>query len=311
MKTCLSIDLDDYAEYRSLVGSGEDDSAHSFYDDALPRWLDLFERFDARATFFAVGKDLSEPAKAKRLREAAERGHEIGNHSWSHPYNFRALSRLEKGSEIAQAEAAIADATGVRPVGFRAPSCEIDLETLEVLEERDYVYDTSVFPTPVMWAFMLYGKLFVKHESYQLGSPSVAFAPATPYFPAREALHRRRAENDTAPRILEIPFSVIPGLRIPFYSTLLRRFGGGVYERLVRLYPDRQPMLHTLFHMIELAEFDHTPLARGFEKSPGLAVPLAERQRFLEAAVGASTQRGEAIPLGEFASAFSGARSSG
>ena len=51
MKVCISIDLDDYQDYESLVDRQRDATPPSFYDDALPRFLDLFERYGVRATF--------------------------------------------------------------------------------------------------------------------------------------------------------------------------------------------------------------------------------------------------------------------
>lgn len=302
MKTCITIDLDEYRDYQSLLAGDAGEADHSFYPDAMPRFLDLFDRHGVRASFFVVGRDLSVAANRKLVREMAERGHEIGNHSYTHPYNFRALSRIEKEAEIAQAEAAIADVIGERPVGFRVPSCDVDLETLSLLVEREYLYDSSVFPSPIMWLFMLYGKLFVKKAGYQLGAPLAALAPRHPYFPSPDRLHRRRAEGDArAPRILEIPFSVLPGIRFPFYSTLLRRFGGpALFDRMHRAYGTRSP-LHVVFHMIELAQFDDTPLGRHYESTPGLAVPLADRERFIGHVVEAVAAKDEVVTLRELA----------
>lgn len=305
MKIAITVDLDNYREYERLLGSGGSSGTHSFYEDALPRFLDLFDRCGVRATFFAVGRDGAVASQRKRMREIAERGHELGNHSFTHPYNFRALSRVEKEAEIAQAEAAIADAIGERPRGFRTPSCDVDLETLHLLAERGYAYDSSVFPSPLMWVFMLYGKLFVKHETYQLGAPIAALAPPGPYHPSGSALHRRRRPGDrAAPDILEIPFSVTPWLRVPFYSTLLRRLGPGVFDRLRRGYPRSRPLLHAVFHLIELAEFEHTGLGRDYRRTPGLAVSLERRERFIGHAAESLGSLGECVPLGEFAASL-------
>ena len=308
MKVCATIDLDDYEDYARLLApdrGGPDPSTLSFYDEAIPRFLDLFDRHGTRATFFVVGRDAANGTRARRVREIAERGHEVGNHSYSHPYNFRALSRAEKAAEIVQAEAAISDAVGERPVGFRTPSCDVDLETLELLEERGYLYDSSVFPSPIMWAFMLYGKLFVKHENYQLGHPLAALAPREPYFPGFEQIHRRRAPSDArSPRILEVPFSVLPGTRFPFYNTLLRRLGTRFFDAMLRAFGTREPLLHLVFHMIEMAEFGETELGRSYGRTPGLAVPLAARERFIAHVVESGARSAEPVTLREFAASY-------
>ena len=177
MKTCLSIDMDNYAEYRSLIDPDGDREGPSFYQ-AVPRFLDVLDRVGSKATFFVVGRDAR--ANRETIREIAARGHEVGNHSWSHPYNFRRLSRAQKTEQIAQSEDAIAEVLGERPLGFRTPSGDVDRETHEILIERGYLYDSSLTPTPLMWFFILYGKLFIKHEDYHLGHPANAFAPPYP-----------------------------------------------------------------------------------------------------------------------------------
>jgi hypothetical protein len=312
VKVCISIDLDDYQDYESLVDRQRDATPPSFYDDALPRFLDLFDRHGVRATFFVIGRDMANPSRRRRVRELVERGHEVGNHSFSHPYNFRALPRAQKAREIDRGDEAIADALGERPVGFRTPSCEISAETLHLLAERGYLYDSSVFPTPMMWLFMLYGRIFVRHANYQLGEFLTALAPPRPYFPSRDRLRRPRALDDVeAPRILEIPFSVLPGLRIPFYSTLLRRLGTGFFDLLLWAYGRRRPELHALFHQIELADLERTSLGRALERSPGLGVPFERRAVFVSHAVAGLAAAGEPVTLRELAGDHLAARASG
>src|SRR5258708_12116365 len=65
---------------------GSMDIALTFDDgpsESTPELLALLDRFQAKATFFACG------ANAERLpnivAETAAAGHEIGNHTWSHP----------------------------------------------------------------------------------------------------------------------------------------------------------------------------------------------------------------------------------
>ncbi len=305
MRVCVSIDLDNYQDYRSLVDPDGEESAHSFYGDAVPRYLDLLDQHELRGTFFVIGRDTAVPEHRRWIRAIADRGHEVGNHSYSHPYNFRALSRGEKELEIDQGDAALADVLGERTVGFRTPSCEVDCETLTILAERGYLYDSSVFPSPFMWAFMLYGRLFVRHDSYQLGEFLAPLAPATPYVPSAKRLHHRRgSDTEAAPTVLEIPFSVVSPLRIPFYSTLLRRLGCGFFSRILRWYGDQQTELHSLFHMIELAALDDTSLGRALERTPALAVPLERRVLFVDHCFGELGAVGEPSTLRELAKSY-------
>jgi peptidoglycan-N-acetylglucosamine deacetylase len=305
MQVCVTVDLDNYREYHRLLGTKGDGTAHSFYDDAVPRFLDLLDRNQMRATFFAIGCDAAEARHRQVLRQINARGHEIGNHSYTHPYNFRQLPRVRKEAEIDQAEAAIADAVGQKPVGFRTPSCDLDGEILSLLTARGYLYESSVYPSPIMWAFMLYGKLFVRHKDYQLGHLSAPLAPREPYVPNLEKIHRRRPLDGLGePPIIEIPFSVLPLVGIPFYSTLLRTFGPAAFTALTRLYGKRRALLHTLFHLIELADFTDTPLGEDYKRMPALSVPLPSRQCFVASAMRDLAAAGNVVTLREFATSY-------
>lgn len=86
--------------------------------ESTPRILELLGKHNARATFFQCG------VNAKRLaatsREVAEAGHEIGNHSYSHPMlHLKSAAFID--SELRDAQAAIEDAAGATPRWFRAP----------------------------------------------------------------------------------------------------------------------------------------------------------------------------------------------
>jgi peptidoglycan/xylan/chitin deacetylase (PgdA/CDA1 family) len=308
VKICVTVDMDNVEDYQRLVGGSSGGGARSFYDDAVPRFLDLFDEVGIRSTFFMVGRDAERAPQRAAVRRIAERGHEVGNHSYTHPYNFRSLSRQRKAEEIDRADAAIADITGARPVGFRTPSFDVDLETLHMLRERGYLYDSSVMPSPLMWIFMLYGRLFIRTREYQLGHPLAVFAPSRPYYPSGTRLHRpaRPGERD-APGILEIPGSVVAGLRLPFYATVLRLLPQRVFDLCLRSYR-RQLLLNALFHLLDLADLDADGLGGALGQTPGIAVPQERRLRFASHAVRALASAGTGATLGEFARDYTGAR---
>lgn len=85
---------------------------------STPQILDILAEHRARATFFQVGVNVIGAQDLTRAVQAA--GHEIGNHSHTHP-NF-AFERPEfVQDEFARAQEAITDATGQAPVLMRAP----------------------------------------------------------------------------------------------------------------------------------------------------------------------------------------------
>lgn len=86
-------------------------------DDTLAM-LDLLDAHAAKATFFLVGERAR--ARPQLVREIAQRGHGIGNHSDGHPQaTFWALGPAAMRAQVGQAQAALGEA-GVSPRWFRA-----------------------------------------------------------------------------------------------------------------------------------------------------------------------------------------------
>jgi peptidoglycan-N-acetylglucosamine deacetylase len=83
-----------------------------------PRLLDLLAQHHIHATFFVVGENAA--AHPEILQRALREGHEIGNHSWSHP-NFAKMSEEAVRSQVRRTEEAITNATGLRPTLLRPP----------------------------------------------------------------------------------------------------------------------------------------------------------------------------------------------
>jgi len=74
-----------------------------------PNLLDTLKQYGAHATFFVVGQNAAEYPEI--LQRAVAEGHEIANHSWSHP----SLSKLSVGgiqSQLDRTDAAIEKAIG-------------------------------------------------------------------------------------------------------------------------------------------------------------------------------------------------------
>jgi peptidoglycan/xylan/chitin deacetylase (PgdA/CDA1 family) len=83
-----------------------------------PRLLDMLKERKIHATFFFVGQCVAEyPDIVKRI--VAE-GHEIGNHSWSHP-DLAKMGDDAVRSEIQKTQDAIVQACGVTPKLMRPP----------------------------------------------------------------------------------------------------------------------------------------------------------------------------------------------
>ncbi len=145
----LSVDLEEYfqvSNFEHHIGRSGWDALPSRLLDSTRRLLDAFDETGNRATFFVLGwVARRHPAL---IREIAARGHEIASHGYAHelvyeigPERFRA--------DLRRAQAAIGDASGVVPRGYRAPSYSVtarSLWALEILAEEGFTFDYSIFP---------------------------------------------------------------------------------------------------------------------------------------------------------------------
>jgi len=86
--------------------------------ESTPQLLDLLREYGVPATFFLCGENVRRlPEIARRI---AREGHQIGNHSDSHPF-FCLHSPHFIREQLTRAQRSIAETTGVTPVMFRAP----------------------------------------------------------------------------------------------------------------------------------------------------------------------------------------------
>ena len=84
-----------------------------------PAILNLLRQYEAKATFFVVGQRVMEYPELV-IRETLE-GHEIANHTYSHPYFNRRATNEKIRSEMEKTNDAILQVTGQQPHLFRPP----------------------------------------------------------------------------------------------------------------------------------------------------------------------------------------------
>ena len=95
--------------------------------------LDILDQYGAKATFFLIGSKVS--GQASVVRSIQARGHQLGNHSWSHP-ELPKLSVDQIAGEIDRTNEAIRQATGVKPSILRPPYGAVNGIVLEQIRLR-------------------------------------------------------------------------------------------------------------------------------------------------------------------------------
>jgi peptidoglycan/xylan/chitin deacetylase (PgdA/CDA1 family) len=103
-------------------GPGDQDGVCLTFDDGpskdTDRILDVLARHDAPAAFFMIGRHVEHHADV--ARRVATAGHEIGNHSYSHPIYLYG-TRRHTYAQLARTQQIVADIAGVRPAWARPP----------------------------------------------------------------------------------------------------------------------------------------------------------------------------------------------
>ncbi|WP_026692544.1 polysaccharide deacetylase family protein [Peribacillus kribbensis] len=100
-----------------------------------PQLFQIFSEVQGRATFFMIGEQMAE--NPGLVKQAAALGHEIGNHTYTHPK----LSELSPESCLAEVEGnekLVQELTGVKPVVLRPPYLDYSGETLSIMKEKGY-----------------------------------------------------------------------------------------------------------------------------------------------------------------------------
>lgn len=141
---CLSFDVDNESY---LLARGETSpttlSAADFgAETGLPRILALLDRYQIPASFFipAVSAMLHPEMIPAILKSGRN---EIGVHGWIHE-SLAPLSREDEERLLNRAIDYLTNASGKRPVGYRAPAWAFSQHTIGLLRRAGFLYDSSL-----------------------------------------------------------------------------------------------------------------------------------------------------------------------
>jgi len=141
-KNIMSVDLEDFfcdlpfeswSQYESRVLANTN------------KILDLFEKYQVKATFFTLGYIAEKfPDLIKKIDK---KGHEIASHSYSH-LDIRKATEKEFENDIKKSTEILEKITGKKVLGFRAPYFSIDKKSFWAMKilSKYFKYDSSIFP---------------------------------------------------------------------------------------------------------------------------------------------------------------------
>ncbi len=300
----LSLDLDNAWSYLKARGARGWEQAPSYLPTVVPIILELLARRKARITFFIVGRDAQAEENREALRLIAAAGHEFGNHSFNHePWIERYEERVVQ-QELESADQAIRSATGHKPVGFRGPGYCFSSATLKAVRELGYDFDASVLPSVIGPAARLYyfwsaglsrEDRWARRRLY--GSARDALLPLGPFH-----WQTRRG------RLLEIPVTTIPLVRLPFHPSYVTWLSGksrmladtwlkfGVLLcRLRRVEPS------IILHPLDFLGREDAPELAFF---PGMDLTRADKLRIVDRYLRRIQQHFDVVTLSEHAAAI-------
>lgn len=185
----------------------------------IPALVDLFKKYNLKLTIFAAGKIIKErPDVIKKFQDNLDC--EIQLHSYDHEIN-REISPEEKKNDLKKGIEAYQKHFGKKPSGYRAPRGNISPEEIDLLKEEGFIYDSSFIPTYRPGLFNNTGK--------------------------NERLFTH--ENG----LLEIPFSAIPVIKLPFSLSYLQLLGWPIAKIFIAKAQKKNPLVFG-FHLHNLAK---------------------------------------------------------
>jgi len=123
----------------NLVAMTFDDGPHPTYTPAL---LDILKKRRIRATFYVIGQNVARyPDIVKRM---VDEGHEIGNHTWRHPFLTK-LGSKNVLRELDRTSDAVYRAVQRIPVTMRPPYGALSRK------QRAMIHDEREMPT-ILWS---------------------------------------------------------------------------------------------------------------------------------------------------------------
>jgi peptidoglycan-N-acetylglucosamine deacetylase len=108
---------------------------------AIPRIVKLLARYNVKGTFFTPGHTIESAWQS--VETYVDAGHELAHHGWTHRPPAT-VERAEEEEEIVRGNEVIKKISGRTARGYRSPSWDLSLHTIELLLKHGIQYDSSL-----------------------------------------------------------------------------------------------------------------------------------------------------------------------
>ncbi len=122
----------------------------------LGRVVNLLDRYGIPATFFIPSMSLRiNPGMADVINRSGR--HEFGVHGWIHELNTSLSGEMER-ELLVRAIDELTQLTGQRPVGYRAPSWNFSSNTLDIIRDLGFLYESSLMSDDRPYELLSHGE---------------------------------------------------------------------------------------------------------------------------------------------------------
>jgi len=140
---CLTFDFDAMSGFisRGMTSPSPISRGEFGANVGAQRILDLLKKYDVQGSWYIPGHTLETyPDQCRRVFDA---GHEVGHHGWTHvsPAN---LTREKEEEGLIRANEQIKKLTGQYARGYRSPSWDLSVHSVELLLKHGFTYDSSM-----------------------------------------------------------------------------------------------------------------------------------------------------------------------
>ncbi len=219
----VQVDLDGLWTNLEYYGHPSPIFPDPIFMSSIPRFIELFNKYNVKATFFTIAKDLKNKEKAELIKQLHKQGHEIANHTYNHPFGFRELTKQEQKNQIQKAHKLITQTIGQAPTGFKAPGYDANANVINLLEELNYKYDSSIIPT---WSYPLILKTYATLTGTKApthGPKAIWGLSKNKIYTPHKIMEWKNSKLDRT--IKEFPCTTLPILRLPIHATFALKLG--------------------------------------------------------------------------------------